>query len=146
MTRIIPDPAVDPQVLMALQLVRAFIPPSLRELRVEVLAPVEEGATLNLAEFHQHSGYMEATLLVAPELSQESPESILQVLLHEIAHAHLHQLDELFHAMAIALPNKRARRATTMIYKTMREAAADGISYAVGDLLRANKPKEHPLW
>lgn len=140
-TRIIPDPAVDPQVLMALSMLRAFIPRSLRELRVGILEQVE-GEPTWLAEWNQQSGYREGHLLVAPALSDEPADSILQVLRHELVHAHLHQLDIFVEALIAACPGNRSRAATTKVYHMLRESIADDISYGIGDVLEEIKDKD----
>ena len=93
--QIVPSSEVDPQIVMALTMLKAFIPRSLRVLYVEQLTrdTAAPDDAKNLAEWLQESGYREATLSVAPELSNESADTILQVLRHELVHGHLHQLD-----------------------------------------------------
>lgn len=141
--QIIPSPDVDPQIVMALAMLRAFIPRSLRELRVGILEQAEvEGEPAWLAEWNQQSGYREAHLLVAPALSDESAESILQVLRHELVHAHLHQLDLFVESLIATCPGNRARNATTKVYHMLRESVADDISYAVGDVVEDERERQ----
>lgn len=132
--QIIPSPEVDKQIVMALSMLKAFIPRSLRELRVGILEQAE-GEPAWLAEWSQQSGYREGHLLVAPALSDESAESILQVLRHELVHAHLHQLDIFVEALIASCPGNRSRAATTKVYHMLRESVADDISYGLGDVL-----------
>lgn len=131
---------------MALQLLRAFFPRSLVTLFVEPLEQDGEGDR-DLAQYRQSSGYREATIFIAPELVEESGPSILQVLRHELVHAHLHQLDVFVQSLIATCPGNRSRKAVTEVYHMLRESAADDISYSVGDLLDAAReaPKEQPI-
>ena len=139
--QIIPSPEVDPQIVMALTMLKAFIPRNLRELRVGILEQAE-GEPAWLAEWSQQSGYREGHLLVAPALSDESAESILQVLRHELVHAHLHQLDVFVESLIAACPGNRSRAATTKVYHMLRESVADDISYAVGDVVEDERERQ----
>lgn len=166
---IIPNPDVDRQIIMALSTLKAFFPPSLRELRVEHGTVSQEGETEDLAQWSQTSGYREATLFVNPSLAGESAKTIYQVLRHELVHGHLHQLDVFVNALIAACPGNRSRKATTDVYHMLRESVADDISYALGDVvekermdasmdrlfemaddmverLKAEKAKEQAIW
>jgi len=142
--QIIPSPEVDPQIVMALTMLKAFIPRSLRVLYVEQLTrdTAAPDDAKNLAEWLQESGYREATLSVAPELSNESADTILQVLRHELVHGHLHSLDVFVKALIAACPGNRPRNATTEVYYMLRESVADDISYGVGDVVEKERERQ----
>lgn len=141
--QIIPSPEVDPQIVMALHTAKAFLPKGLRTLFVVPMEPSGEDDVLeDLAQWVQHSGYREATLRIAPALSKESADSIMQVLRHELVHGHLHQLDVFVESLIATCPGNRARNATTKVYHMLRESVADDISYAVGDVVEDERERQ----
>ena len=131
--KIIPSPDVDPVVVAAVMQLKWFFPAALRELRVCVntLPAPTGGEQLPLAEWYQQSGYREATIVVSPDLSMESGESLLQVIRHELVHGHMHQLDVFVQQLIAAHPRGRSRKAAAEVYSMLREAVADDISYSL---------------
>lgn len=146
-TKITPEAGLNSELLVALMLVKAFVPASTQELFVDLLQqePQPEGDPLAhkyLAKLYAHPGYREATLSLASELLDESGRGQQQVILHELVHLHHQGLDTLFRALLETIKDKRVKRAFVVLYEAARESVADDISAGIMDLLEAERERQ----
>jgi len=71
-----------------------------------------------------------ATLRLSPEFTTEAPQLHGQILLHEMIHCHLLQLESLASSTLSALGDKRAATVFKVAYTASNEVATDALADA----------------
>jgi len=90
-----------------------------------------------LATITQMTDSKHATLRLSPEFTKEPPQLRGQILLHEMIHCHLFQMESLASTTVSVLTDKRATAVFNVAYTAANECATDAFADAFYSLVAA---------